>query len=266
MFRRILITGAAGALGQVLRKGVRGQAEVLRLSDRVPITPAGDCEEVACCDLADAGAVAAACEGVDAILHFGAQPDEGDWPVVLDANIRGAINLWEGARQAKVERIIFASSNHAIGLHRRSERLDHRTPPRCDSRYGLSKAFGEELAQLYAYKHGIRAMCLRIGTCVPEPINARALSTWLSYGDLVRLVGVGLTADYVFEIVYGVSANTRSWWDNSNAHRLGYRPQDNAESHAARLEGLRFDDPVAEAMQGGVFAADEFTGRVDWIP
>jgi len=101
---------------------------------------------------------------------------------------------------------------------------------------------------------------------VPEPINARALSTWLSYGDLVRLVGVGLTADYVFEIVYGVSANTRSWWDNSNAHRLGYRPQDNAESHAARLEGLRFDDPVAEAMQGGVFAADEFTGRVDWIP
>src|SRR5512147_1972829 len=158
---RILITGAAGNLGRVLRERLRGSFPVLRLSDRAEMAPAEAGEEVVRCDLADAEATQRLCAGVDAILHFGGRSLEGSWPEVLGPNIVGAINLWEGARLAGVERIIFASSNHVVGLYRRSETLDHHVTPRPDGRYGLSKAFGEDLAALYAYKHGIKAFCMR---------------------------------------------------------------------------------------------------------
>ena len=257
---RLLITGAAGNLGRVLRQRFRGAFPAIRLSDRDAMEQAEPGEEVVRCDLSDAEATKRLCEGVDAILHFGGRSLEGSWPEITSANITGAINLWEGARLAGVERVVFASSNHVIGLYRRSARFDHTVMPRPDGRYGLSKAFGEDLASLYAMKHGIKGFCIRIGSCFEKPSNARMLSTWLSFGDFERLIQVGLSADYLFEIVYGQSRNTRAWWDNGNAYRLGYDPRDDAEVFAAELEGKVSGDPLNEAFQGGQFVPPDFSG------
>jgi uronate dehydrogenase len=258
--KRLLITGAAGVLGQQMRVRLKGVADVIRFSDALPMDPAGASEEVMVCDLADATAVEKLCEGVDAILHLGGQATEAPWPRIMQSNISGAINLWEGARKAGVTRVLFASSNHAIGFHRRTARLTEHSPARPDGRYGLSKAFGEDIAYLYAAKYGIAGLCIRIGSCFPEPTTVRMLSTWLSYADFARLVRAGLSASYVYEIVYGVSRNTRSWWDNSNAYRLGYDPQDDAEVFAPRLQGLPAEDPVSVLFHGGGFTAEEFVG------
>jgi len=263
---RILVTGAAGALGRQVRSRLAGRYSLIRSSDIVAMDPAGLGEETVVADLADAAAVAGICEGIDAIVHLGGQSVEGSWEQVIAANLIGLINLYEGARQAGVQRVLFASSNHAIGFHRRSERIDHTAPARPDTRYGFSKAFGEDLACLYAYKYGIKGLSLRIGSCFPKPTNRRMLSTWLSYADFVRLVEVGLTADYVNEIVYGVSANSRSWWDNANAYRLGYAPEDNAEAYAAEVEHIVSDDPIEEAFQGGSYTSPEFIGDPARVP
>ncbi|WGF90457.1 NAD-dependent epimerase/dehydratase family protein [Marinivivus vitaminiproducens] len=263
--KRVLLTGAAGRLGQMLRERLAGSFELLRLSDRRDMAPAGPGEEVVVCDLADASATAAICQGVDAIVHMGGIPNDQPWPTLVEGNLTGAINLWEGARMAGVGRVLFASSNHAIGLYRRTQTIDHAVHPRPDSRYGLTKAFGEDLAKLYAFKHGVRGYCMRIGGCTPRPVDARALSTWLSPDDLARLVRTGLEADYLFEIVYGVSANRRAWWDNTNAHRLGYRPKDDAEVFAAELEDKTSGNALNETFQGGIFAEREFTGDPDAI-
>jgi uronate dehydrogenase len=257
---RLLITGASGVLGREARAHLSQAAAIIRLSDALPMAPAGAHEEVMQCDLSDAPSVERLCAGVDAILHLGGQAVEAPWERIMQSNITGAINLWEGARKAGVKRILFASSNHAIGFHRRTTTLTHDSPARPDGRYGLSKAFGEDLAYLYAAKFGISAFCIRIGSCFPEPTTERMLSTWLSYADFIRLVEVGLSAAYHYEIVYGVSRNSRTWWDNSNAYRLGYDPRDNAETFASRLGDLPPEDPVSVLFQGGGFTADEFAG------
>lgn len=257
---RLLITGAAGALGSVLRRHFAGHYPALRLSDRQDMGEAGPGEELVVCDLADAPAVDRMLEGVDACVHLGGQPVEADWPTVMASNIVGCVNLWEAARKAGTRRVLFASSNHAIGFYPRTRKIDHTAAPKPDSRYGLSKAFGEGLGLTYANKHGIACYAMRIGSCREEPNDERALSTWLSYPDWCRLVETGLEADYVYEVVYGVSDNPRSWWDNSNAHRLGYKPQDSAESFADRVKGKVTGDPVSEAHHGGPFVGDGFTG------
>ncbi len=263
---RLLITGAAGQLGTAVRTKLRGRYPVLRLSDITEVAPAIGGEEVMLCDLADPLAVANLCDGVDAILHLGGRSSEGDWPTIMAANIQGAVNLWEAARRSGVGRILFASSNHAIGLYRRTQTIDHDDRTRPDSRYGVSKVFGEALAELYAVKHGVRGFSMRIGSCFPEPVDARMLSTWLSIDDFVRLIEVGLHADYVHEVVYGVSANTRGgWWDNSNAFRLGYRPQDDSERFAEKVAHLTFDHPAAELSHGGTYVSAEFEGNDDAI-
>ena len=258
--RRVLLTGAAGGLGKMLRTGLVGAAETIRLSSRSNLGEAAPHEEIVYADLADAAAVDRLLEGVDAVVHMGGQSTEADWDVILAANIVGLINLYEAARKAGTRRIIFASSNHVIGMHPRIRRLDHTSEPRPDSRYGLSKAFGEDLSCFYAYKYGISSLCIRIGSSFPEPRNRRMLSTWQSYRDLTQQIRAGLEADYLFEIVYGASANTRGWWDNANAERLGYRPQDDSEAFAPKVATIGEDDPVAEALQGGGFAGKEYVG------
>jgi uronate dehydrogenase len=263
--KRVLVTGAAGALGTRLRQHLAGRYKALRLSDRAPLGTAGPGEELAQVELADAAAVEALFEGVDACVHLGGQPVEAPWEVIMASNIVGVVNVWEAARKAGTRRMVFASSNHAIGFHPRTKKLDHSSPARPDSRYGLSKAFGEDVALYYANKHGISAMCLRIGSARAEPVDERGLSTWQSYPDFCRLVEVGLTADFVYEIAYGVSANPRSWWDNGNVERLGYRPQDNAEAWAERVKGKVTGNPVNELFQGGVFCGAEFTGDIEKI-
>jgi uronate dehydrogenase len=261
--KRLLITGAAGGLGKVLRQGLVGTADIIRLSSRSDLGEPAPHEEIMLCDLADAQAVDRLLEGVDAVVHMGGQSVEADWDVILASNIVGMVNLYEAARKAGTDRIIFASSNHAIGMHPRSCRLDHDSPARPDSRYGLSKAFGEDMGCFYAYKYGIRSMAIRIGSSFPEPKNRRMLSTWMSYRDMTDLIKVGLTADYLFEIVYGVSANSRGWWDNANAERLGYRPKDDSERFAAKVGEIGDGDPVSDALQGGAFAGREYVGDLE---
>jgi uronate dehydrogenase len=262
----LLVTGAAGGVGRELRQRLTGKYKLVRYSDIAAMAPAAAGEETVIADLSDAVAIAKLCEGMDAIVHLGGQSVEGRWSQVIAANLIGLINVYEGARLAGVKRILFASSNHAIGFHRRSEQLDHTSPARPDSRYGLSKAFGEDMARFYADKYDIKGFSIRIGSCFPKPVNARMLSTWMSYDDLARLVEVGLKADYHNEIVYGVSRNTRSWWDNSNAYRLGFDPQDNAEVYAAEVGHIISDDHVEEAFQGGGYTSPEFVGTIDRVP
>ena len=258
-FNRILLTGAAGGLGQVLRARIRPFTYQVRLSDISEMAPAeGSFEEVIPCDLADKVAVDQLVEGCDAILHFGGVSTEHAFETILGANICGVFHLYEAARRHGVKRVIFASSNHVIGFYRQSERLDAFSPPRPDSYYGLSKAFGEDMATFYYDRYGIETVSIRIGSSFPEPQNVRMLDTWLSYDDLLQLVERSLFTEQVgHTIVYGASANRNLWWDNHYAAHLGYAPRDSSEPWRATIEALpplAADDPVRH-YQGGAFVA-----------
>ncbi|QKW24652.1 NAD(P)-dependent oxidoreductase [Kitasatospora sp. NA04385] len=210
-------------------------------------------------DLADADAVRAAVRGVDAVVHLGGIALEGAFADIAHSNIEGTYQLYEAVRAEGVPRVVFASSNHAVGFTpldgERPVRAD--IPPRPDTYYGLSKVFGESLASLYADKHGVETVSLRIGSCAPEPDSPRALSTWLSPGDCARLVHAALTAPGVgHTVVNAISANTRAWWDLGPARALGYDPQDDAEAYAERIlaEHGELDPDSADArLLGGYF-------------
>ena len=270
--RRILITGAAGAIGAVLREGLRGHYPIIRLSDIADLGGAAQGEEIATADICDMAQMEAAMADVDAVVHLGGASLEAEWESIHANNIVGLYNTFEAARRQGVSRIIFASSNHAIGFYRRDRRIDGAVAARPDTRYGVSKLFGEGLARLYADKHGIGAACLRIGSFQKRPLNSRMLSTWISHRDMVQLVRCCLDAPVLhFEIVYGASANSRSWWDNSAATRLGYAPVDNAEDYAdeilaaERLDPDKGEDAVESLFHGGPFTSLEFDGDTDNI-
>jgi uronate dehydrogenase len=256
-FERVLLTGAAGGLGRVLRPRLKRLCRVLRLSDIAAMDPADVGEEVVVASLQDAAAVSALVDGVAAIVHLGGVSIEGPFEPILQANIVGAWNLYEAARRHSVKRIVFASSNHVTGFYRQDEVVSPREPMRPDGHYGLSKAFGENLSRFYFDRYGIETVCLRIGSSFPEPKDRRMLATWLSYDDLERLVVASLTAPVVgHSVVYGMSDNTTTWWDNTSASHIGYRPRDSSEPFRAALEArqptLDPSDP-ATLFQGGGF-------------
>ena len=256
-FNRLLLTGAAGGLGKVLRERLKPYCNTLRLSDIAEMAPAGANEEVVRCDLADAAAIDALVKGTDAIVHLGGVSVEGPWGPILAANFAGLHNVYESARRHGVKRIVFASSNHAVGFHKQGEVLDVNAPTRPDGNYGMSKAFGEDLSRFYFDRYGIETVCLRIGSSFPEPRDRRMLITWLSYNDLTELVRCSLFTPKVgHTIVYGVSNNRDKWWDNSGAAHLGYVPKDSSEQFRAKVEAaspeLPADDP-AKIYQGGGF-------------
>jgi uronate dehydrogenase len=256
-FRRLLLTGAAGGLGRQLRGRLAACCAVLRVSDLAELGTAGPAEEVMQADLADAAAVRTLLADVDAVIHLGGVSTEQPWEAILPANIVGAYNLYEAARHHGVRRIVFASSNHVTGFYRQDETIPAGAPPRPDGLYGLSKAFGENLAQLYQDRHGIETVSVRIGSSFPAPLNRRMLATYLSYDDLERVVLAALTAPVVrHTVICGVSANARLWWDNTPARHLGYVPQDSSAPWAAEIE--RAEPPAdpndpANIYQGGAF-------------
>ncbi|MFV3406278.1 MULTISPECIES: NAD-dependent epimerase/dehydratase family protein [Pseudomonas] len=258
-FNRLLLTGAAGGLGQVLREALHAHAHVIRASDISPMAaPAGEHEEVILCDLADKAGVQALAEGVDAIVHLGGISTERAFEDILQANIVGTFHLYEAARRHGIKRVVFASSNHVTGFYPQDQQVDAHSPRRPDGYYGLSKAYGEDLASFYYYRYGIETVSLRIGSSFPEPRNLRMLSTWLSYADLSHLVERALLAENVgHSVVYGVSDNREVWWSNRHAAHLGFTPQDSSERYRAALElqpKPAADDPNVR-WQGGAFTA-----------
>ena len=259
--KTILITGAAGDVGSHLRRELAGKYNLL-LSDIKPVKALAAGEKSVRGDVAKMADMLRITKGVDAILHLGGFSVEGPWEMILRANIIGCYNLFEAARRNGIKRVLFASSNHATGFYKRDEKIDHRVYPKPDSRYGVSKAFGEQIGSLYADKYDMEVFCMRIGNVTVAPPDKRRLSNWISPRDFARLIAVGIDNPNIrFEIVYGVSDNKRSWYDNSNAHRLGYQPQDNAERYAAEvLVKEKPGDPRAEMYQGGNFVFAEIGG------
>jgi uronate dehydrogenase len=257
--RTVLLTGAAGRVGTLMRELLPGYGYALRPLDVAPVPGAPD---AIIADLGDRDALREAVAGADAVLHLAGISLESSFEKIMRANIEGTYNLYEAARQADVRRIVFASSNHAVGYTPWPGKDDPLvpvdTPRRPDTYYGLSKCFGEDLAQLYWDKHGIETVSVRIGSCFPEPDSVRMLSIWMSPADGARLFHAALTAEDVgHTVVYGSSANTRLVWDLSPARALGYEPQDDSEAFAARLVEAQGElDPAGNpdhAHLGGLF-------------
>ena len=341
-FQTLLLTGAAGYLGRTLAPGLLPLAARLRVSDlAAPLTTADlpAAAERVPCDLADARAVHGLLAGVDAVVHLGGVAVEGPWDPILQANVRGLHHLYEAARRQGVKRVVFASSNHVTGCYEQAQTITPQDPPRPDGNYGLSKLFGEGIASLYWDRHGVETVCIRIGTALPTPPDRRALATWLSLPDLLRLhrarmpeagapappaeppgpvpppvatapkpvtreptlpppvrvvhraqqaawvlpgplllllflyglrrqtelrgwarkywaeVRGALTAPQVgFLVTYGISNNTRRFYDSADAWaRLGYQPQDDAEAFASQVAHILQPEGPQRIYQGGAF-------------
>jgi uronate dehydrogenase len=266
----VLITGASGGIGTRLRSLLRGVYPHLRWSDmKMPADLTAD-EEFVQADLADMAQVEKAVNGMEGIVHLGGFSVEGPWETILGANIVGCYNLFEAACRQRVKRIVFASSNHAVGFYPRQRRVGVRDAVRPDSRYGVSKAFGEALGAFYAFKHGLRVTCIRIGNFADAPVDRRRLSIWLAPDDLVQLLRIGLEhPDIHYEIFFGASNNERGWWDNASAFRYGYRPCGRAEDYAEAAlaaEAKLPPDPVGDWYEGGPFCSDEFDGGIERSP
>jgi hypothetical protein len=252
----ILITGAAGRVGSMLRSRLARPGRTLRLLDIAPLE-AGQGEEAVAASVTDLDAMTAACDGAEAIIHLGGVSGEAPWERILDVNIHGGYVAFEAARRAGIPRVIFASSNHAVGFTPRSDFpvADYKFPAP-DTYYGVSKVATEGLAAMYYHRYGIHSINVRILSCFERPQSTRMLSTWLSPDDAGRLFEACLTvADPGFRVVFGVSANTRGGWVSLNeARAIGYEPRDDAEIYAADVIA-EFgkpdpDDPVFRYLGG----------------
>lgn len=263
LHEKLLLTGAAGGLGTALRGRLKANCAVLRLSDRHDFGVAGADEEVVLADLADANAVDTMVKGVNAIVHLGGISVEGPFAPILQSNILGLYNLYEAARKHGVKRIVFASSNHVTGFYRQDQTITADHPARPDGLYGLSKAFGEDLSRLYFDRYGIETACVRIGSSFPEPKDRRMLATWLSFDDLHRLITACLTTPVLgHSIIFGMSDNAVTWWDNSRARHVGYAPQDSSDVFRdavyAKTGPPDLGDPAAVYQGGGFVKAGPF--------
>ncbi|EAU39749.1 hypothetical protein FP2506_13479 [Fulvimarina pelagi HTCC2506] len=260
MLEKLLITGAGGGLGALLRGNLSDVAKTVRLSDIVDIGSPGAKEEVISCDLSDRDAVKALVEGCDGILHLGGVSVEKSFDTILPANIVGVYNLYEAARAAGMPRILFASSNHTIGYYTQDTHLTADVPLRPDGLYGVSKCFGEAIANLYHDKFGQETAIVRIGSCFAEPRDHRMLSTWMSPSDFVSMIECVFRVPRLgCPVIWGVSDNDGRWWDNSAAAYLGWRPRDNSEAYRRKIDAEQArpapDAPDA-VYQGGKFTAE----------
>lgn len=257
---RLLLTGAAGGLGKVLRDHLKPFARIIRLSDIAEMAPARDAsEEVVVCNLADKEAVHALADGCDAIVHLGGVSVERPFEEILEGNIKGVFHIYEAARRHGIARVVFASSNHVIGFYKQDEKLDNAVARRPDGYYGLSKSFGEDVAQFYFDRYGIETVSIRIGSSFPEPLNRRMMSTWLSYRDLTTLIEKSLfTPGVNHTVVYGASANRDVWWDNAGAAVLGFVPQDTSEVFRDKVEA---QPPVAPTDPNAIYQGGAFTAQ-----
>jgi uronate dehydrogenase len=263
----ILLTGASGALGRMLAKELGAAGYTLRMTDIAPFPdPLPQGARFVRADLNEALAIVRQAEGCGTILHFGGNATEQPFETIIEPNIRGLYHIYEAARREGA-RVVFASSNHTIGFHERSETLDFDCQFRPDGYYGLSKVYGEMMGRLYWDKHGVENVNVRIGSCTPRPMNARALSTWLSYPDLARMMIRCIEAERVGHcVIWGASANPRTFWGKDHRDRIGWQPQDNAEHFRAEIEGKVSGDPVEERYQGGFYTPIEYSRKGGFSP
>jgi uronate dehydrogenase len=254
----VVITGAAGRIGGMLRPRLARPDRMLRLVDKAAMIP-GPGEEAVTADVTDLAQMTGACAGADAVIHLAAIAAEAPWDQIAEVNIGGTYVAFEAARRAGAARVVFASSNHAVGYTPRSAlpAPDYAFPAP-DSYYGVSKVTGEALAALYHHRHRMDTICVRILTCAERPPTVRSLSTWLSPDDAGRLFDACLSAPSPgFRVIYGVSRNTRGGWVSlREAESLGYRPADDAEPFAAELiaaSGEMNDSDPTLSYLGGEF-------------
>ena len=259
--KKLVLTGAVGRLGSVLREPLSKLCDELISSD---ILDAPDRlfenERFVKADLGNLDEIVSLLEGADMVVHFGAIGDEAPFETLLAPNFIGAYNIWEAAHRNQVRRVIYASSIHAVGMHKKTDFIGIDAPHRPDTFYGLAKCFAEDLASLYWDKRGIESVCMRILSCATVT-NSRAVGSWLSYDDLIHLVERSISTPITgFSIVYGVSNNDRAPVDNSKARHLGYHPKDNAEEFAKEIyakDGPLDPHDAANTHHGGPFASVE---------
>ncbi|MGO1054326.1 NAD-dependent epimerase/dehydratase family protein [Crossiella sp. CA198] len=265
MTERILITGAAGGVGTLMRPRLARDGRILRLLDIAELPPAGAGEavELVTASVTDMAAMEAACAGVSAVIHLGGHSLEREWADILDVNINGTYTVFEAARRQGVPRVVFASSNHAVGFAPRADgEVAGNAFPRPDTNYGVSKVAGEAIASHYADRYGLDVLCVRIGSCFERPKDLRMLSTWLSPADGARLFEACLsTPDPGFRVLWGVSDNTRRWFSLEEAKEIGYVSQDDSEAHAAELIAEHGEPDVSASphhLVGGIWCSPDY--------
>ncbi len=256
--KKLVLTGAAGRLGSYLREPLAAMCDQLLSTDIADeIGVLYDGETYARADLAQMDQIKPLLEGADMVVHFGAIVDEKPFEELLGPNFIGSYNIWEAGYQAGVRRVVYASSIHAVGMHKKNDCIGIDAPHRPDTFYGLAKCFTEDLGSMYWDKRQMESVHLRILSAA-QVNNSRALGSWLSYDDLIQLVTRAIDTPSVgFSIIYGVSNNDRCPVDNAKAAFLGYRPKDNAEQFAGKI--LAQDGPIdvtdpGQMCHGGPFA------------
>jgi uronate dehydrogenase len=255
MIEKIVLTGAAGKLARRMRSSLSPMCRQLVLADIVPLTATESNEIAVQCDLTDAPAVDALLAGADTIVHFAGYPREAAWSTLIPANMVSVTNLWEAAVKNNVRRIVYASTNHVVGMYSVDQKIDVSAELKCDSRYGVTKAFTETVARFYYEKFGLESLGIRIGRCEDEATDERMLSTWIHPSDLATLVKLGVTHPVAADVVYGVSANSKGWCVNPPYGQFPYRPEHSADDYA---DGIAVTG--AWQLQGGPFADHEYVG------
>jgi len=260
---KVALSGASGNMGRILRTELQKRGVDLRSAGgRNPLVPLHEGEDVMHGDLRDPVIVDRLLQGVDVLIHLAGTSVERPLPEIIENNLVALHQVYEGARRNKVRRIVFASSNHAFGMHSVNNKLKLDAPFRPDGFYGLSKVWGEAMARMYWDKHGIEGISVRIGTAMGKPpAEFRHLSTWFGNEDLIELMMQCINVpDVGYMAVWGVSNNTRSYWDNTGAEKLGFNPKQNSEDFAAEvLKQPNPLDPIAQQYQGGGFVTLDFT-------
>jgi uronate dehydrogenase len=251
---RVLVTGAAGSIGRTVVPGLTELGHDVRgldLQQGPTVEVVGDC--------LDPEVAASSVRGCDAVVHLAGMPQEGPLASELESHVLTTATLLDAMVAAGVGRMAYASSNHAVGMHERANKLGAGVAPRPDTFYGVAKVAAEATLSLYADRHGIGSVAMRIGSFLPRPSTLRHLSTWLSPDDCVRMVQAALTADVDgVALLYGISANTRAWWDLAPGRALGYEPRDDAETFAAEVAPGP-DDEAEGSRVGGPYAGPAYT-------